>query len=107
MGTENWNSGDSITKYYNIDLNTQKIVSLKDLLGENYIGKVNESILRQVETKAKETGISFWSPEEGGFTGISDDICFYINKAGNPVVVFEKYEIAPGFAGKIKFEMER
>lgn len=107
MGTESWNSADHERKYYNIDLNSQKVVSLKDLLGENYIEIANESIKKQIETKSQELGIQFWTPEEGGFTGISDDVCFYINKANNPVIVFEKYEIAPGAAGAVEFEIER
>lgn len=107
MGTENWNSADHERKYYNIDLNTQKIVSLKDLLGEDYLEKANESIKTQMKTKSQEMGITFWTPEEGGFTGISDEVCFYINEAGNPVIVFEKYEIAPGSAGAVEFEIER
>lgn len=107
MGTESWNSADHERKYYNIDLHSQKSVSLKDLLGEDYIEITNESIKNQIETNAQEMGITFWSPEEGGFTGISDEVCFYINEAGNPVIVFEKYEIAPGSAGAIEFEIER
>lgn len=107
MGTESWNSAAHERKYYNIDLNSQKIVSLKDLLGENYIEMANASIKNQMKTKAQETEIQFWTPEEGGFTGISEDACFYINKAGNPVIVFEKYEIAPGSAGAVEFEIER
>lgn len=107
MGTESWNSADHERKYYNLDLNSQKLVSLKDLLGEDYIAIANESIKNQIETNSQEMGIPFWSPEEGGFTGISDEVCFYINNAGNPVIVFEKYEIAPGSAGAIEFEIER
>ena len=30
-----------------------------------------------------------------------------MNEAGNPVVVFDKYEIAPGSSGEIEFEIER
>lgn len=107
MGTESWNSAAHERKYYNIDLRTQKIVSLKDLLGEDYIEKANESIKNQMKTKSQDMGISFWTLEEGGFTGISDEVCFYINKAGNPVIVFEKYEIAPGSAGVVEFEIAR
>lgn len=106
-GTESWNSANHVRKYYNLDLNTQKIVSLKDLLGEDYIGKANESIKNQMKTKSQEMGITFWTPEEGGFTSISDESGFYINQAGNPVIVFEKYEIAPGAAGAVEFEIER
>lgn len=107
MGTESWNSADHARKYYNIDLNTQKIVSLKDLLGEGYLEKANESIRNQMKTKSQEMDIQFWTPDEGGFAGISDETCFYINEAGNPVIVFEKYEIAPGSAGVIEFQIER
>lgn len=107
MGTESWNSADHERKYYNLDLNSQKLVSLKDLLGEDYIAIANKSIKNQIKTNAQKMGIPFWSPEEGGFTGISDEVRFYINNAGNPVIVFEKYEIAPGSAGAIEFEIER
>lgn len=29
-----------------------------------------------------------------------------MNEAGNPVIVFEKYEIAPGAYGELEFEIE-
>lgn len=107
MGSENWNSAHNETKYYNIDLHSGRLVSLKDLLGDDYIQTVNESIKTQMKTRSQETGILFWTPEEGGFTGISEDTCFYINKSGNPVIMFEKYELAPGSEGAIEFEIER
>lgn len=107
IGTESWNSAYQQRKYYNIDLNTEKIVSLQELLGEDYIEKVNESIKNQMITKSDKMGITFWTPEEGGFTGIDDEVCFYMNESGNPVIVFEKYEIAPGSAGSVEFEIER
>lgn len=107
MGSENWSSAYNTAKYYNIDLNSGDAVSLKDLLGENYVSKVNESIAKQMKIKSQETGIEFFSPEEGGFTEISDDVRFYINEAENPVIVFEKYEIAPGSAGTPEFEIKK
>lgn len=107
MGSENWNSAHNETKYYNIDLHSGRLVSLKDLLGDDYIQTVNESIKTQMKARSQETGILFWTPEEGGFTGISEDTCFYINKSGNPVIMFEKYELAPGSEGAIEFEIER
>ena len=56
---------------------------------------------------SKEDGITFWTPEEGGFTGITEETPFYINENENLVIVFEKYQIAPGSAGDIEFEIER
>lgn len=106
-GSESWNSAYQETKFYNLSLKSGEIVSLKDLLGEDYIQTANESIKKQMEIKSQESGIEFWTLEEGGFTGISEDACFYINESGNPVIVFEKYEIAPGSAGTVEFEIKR
>ena len=104
-GTENWTSAYSETRYYNIDLKNEKLVTLEDILGEDYITIVNTDIQRQMQSR-EESGEVFFTPEEGGFTGISDDVKFYINESGNPVVVFGKYEIAPGSAGEVEFEIE-
>ena len=40
-----------------------------------------------------------------GFESIEEDQDFYINEAGNPVLIFEKYEIAPGYMGQPEFEV--
>ena len=104
-GTENWTSAYNETRYYNIDLKSEKLVTLEDILGEDYITIVNTDIQRQMQSR-EESGEVFFCPEEGGFTGISDDVKFYINESGNPVVVFGKYEIAPGSAGEVEFEIE-
>ena len=88
-GTENWTSAYSETRYYNIDLKNEKLVTLEDILGEDYITIVNTDIQRQMQSR-EESGEVFFTPEEGGFTGISDDVKFYINESGNPVVVFGK-----------------
>lgn len=103
-GTENWSTAYSESRYYNIDVNTGKMASLADFLGEDYIAAVNESIRRQIGER-REAGEAFWIEEEGGFSGITEDAKFYVNEAGNPVIVFEKYEIAPGSSGEIEFEI--
>lgn len=41
------------------------------------------------------------------FLGISEDAKFYINENNRPVIVFEKYEIAPGSSGEIEFEIAK
>lgn len=103
-GTENWNNANSESKYYNLDLNTGKSVTLKDMLGDDYVELVNKSIREQIAERQK-AGEIFFTAEEGGFTGISKDFKFYINKNNHPVIVFEKYEIAPGSSGEIEFEI--
>ena len=46
-----------------------------------------------------------FAPEEGGFETIEAEPDFYVNEKGNPVIVFEKYAIAPGAMGEVEFEI--
>ena len=101
-GTENWTNANSESKYYNLDLRTGKLVTLKDMLGSDYVELVNESIREQIAERQK-AGEVFFTAEEGGFAGISEDAKFYINEDNRPVIVFGKYEIAPGSSGEIEF----
>lgn len=103
-GTENWTSAYAQSRYYNLDLENMKYVSLKDLLGENYIGIANESIRSQIAA-LEASGSTFFAVGEGGFETITEDTSFFINEKGNPVIVFEKYEIAPGSMGNPEFEI--
>ena len=107
QGTENWSSAYSETKYYNIDLKDNKMVTLADVLGHDYDRIDDESILRQMENMEEKEGIAFWSKSEGGFTGVTDKTVFYMNEKENPVIVFDKYEIAPGAYGKLEFEIDK
>ena len=103
-GDENWSSAGDTINYYTMDLANMKMLTLEDLLGENYIEIANDCIYKQMKDMEAK-GISFFSAEEGGFTGITPDTGFYLNQKGNPVVVFAKYEIAPGAFGPIEFEI--
>lgn len=103
-GTENWTSAYSVSRYYNLALSTGKMVTLEDMLGSDYIELANIGIREQMAER-QDAGEVFFTAEEGGFTGISEDVKFYINKDNHPVIVFEKYEIAPGASGEIEFEI--
>lgn len=87
-----------------MDLSTGKTVTLKDMLGDNYVELANRDIGEQIADRQR-AGEVFFTAEEGGFTGISEDAKFYINENNRPVIVFEKYEIAPGSLGEIEFEI--
>ncbi len=103
-GTENWTNAYNESRYYNLDLGTGEMVTLKDMLGDDYMELVNDSIKKQIAEKQK-SGETFFTEEEGGFAGISEDTKFYINGENHPVIVFEKYEIAPGSSGEVEFEI--
>ena len=102
MGSENWTSAYSETRYYNFDLEKGRQVTLEDLLGEDYAAIADASILSQIPEKEAQSGLDYW---EEDFTGVTEDTKFYINEAGNPVIVFGEYEIAPGAAGQPEFEI--
>lgn len=103
-GTESWTSAYAETRYYNLDLKSNEFLTLEDFLGENFIEKANAEIRAQIETRT-QAGESFFTAEEGGFETITENSSFYVNEKGNPVIVFEKYSIAPGAAGEVEFEI--
>lgn len=106
-GAENWTSAYAENYYYNLDLTNMKYLTLKDLLGEDYIAKANVSIKAQIAEREKDGQSTFFTAQEGGFETITEATSFYINEKGNPVIVFKKYEIAPGFMGCPEFEIVR
>lgn len=93
--------------YYNIDLETGKELTLRDLLGPNYKEIVRQRIRQQIEErKEKDPDAYFYSEEELASFGMTlDDPGFYLNEKGNVVVVYPKYEIAPGYMGIQEFEI--
>lgn len=100
MGTENWTSAYSETRYYNLDLKNGKLLTLKDVLGEDYKQIADEEIRRQMQERAASGSVYF-----EGFEGIDEYTPFYLNESGNPVIVFDKYELAPGSEGQQEFEI--
>lgn len=103
-GSENWTNAYAETRYYNFDLEKGRRVTLEDLLGADYKEIADEAILSQIPEKEAQSGMDYW---EEDFTGVTEDTNFYVNEAGNPVIVFGQYEIAPGAAGEPEFEIVR
>ncbi len=103
-GTESWTSAYAETRYYNLDLKNNEFLTLEDFLGQDYVEKANESIRAQIDERM-QNGETFFTSEEGGFETIEADQSFYVNENGNPVIVFEKYAIAPGAMGEVEFEI--
>lgn len=93
--------------YYNIDLETGKNLTLCDLLGPDYVKRANDAIKAQIEKRVAD-GDSFFGYgnddfNDYKFTTISDETKFYVNEDEQAVVVFDKYEIAPGYMGFVEF----
>lgn len=107
---ENWCGAYGVRYYYNLNLKEGAHITLKDLLGENYVETANASILSQMEERMKaDSNLVYWDGSDGmtGFETITEETKFYINESGNPVVAFDKYEVAPGAFGIQEFEIKR
>lgn len=96
-GSESWTTAYSEERYYNLDMETGKWITLRDVLGDDYAQAAARSILGQIEQRRAEDGTEYWTDE---WSGIDDSTKFYMNQDQNPVIVLEKYEIAPGAAAE-------
>ena len=90
---------------YNIDLEAGREVTLRDLLGPDYVALANAAVEAGIAAHEAADPDATYFHDEIGFTSIDEDQAFYINEAGNPVILFEKYEIAPGYMGQPEFEV--
>ncbi len=102
-GTESWVSAYSEERYYNLDMETGKWVTLRDILGDDYARIARQSILSQIEQRQAKDGMEYWADK---WTGIDDNTKFYMNQDQNPVIILEKYAVAPGGAGQLEFEID-
>lgn len=91
--------------YYNIDLESGRILTLKDLYGNDY---------KEITAKSIENTISNWTDEQKemlfedvSFVDLIDENTdFYINQSNEIVAVFGRYEIANGAAGTLEFTIQ-
>lgn len=92
--------------YYNIDIESGRILTLRDWLGDDY---------RQIAAGSIEETIAGWDEEQKALLWedlsvidlISENTNFYLNADGDAVVVFDKYEAAVGAAGVLEFPIRQ
>lgn len=108
-------SGSSNTSYklYHIDKKSGKIVQLSDLFAENsdYVSAISTDIRRQMSEQMQQNeDLVYWLDAEypeWNFSTIQDNQNFYFAENGNIVILFDKYEVSPGFMGTPKFEIPK
>ena len=106
-------SGYQQAKFFHIDKKTGKEAVLSDLFveGSDYVGIISENILTQMrEQMAEDEGkIYFFEGsgnediDESDFKQIKEDQNFYFNENKELVIVFDEYEVAPGYMGVVEF----
>ena len=88
---------------YNIDLEAGRELTLRDVLGPDYVELANAAVRVGIAAQEAADPEADFFHDQFGFTSISEDQLFYLNENGEPVVVFEKYAIAPGYMGMPEF----
>ena len=104
-------SGYMYSRYYNINKETGERAELKDLFqdGSDYAAVISENIKEQMRDrmKADESQTYFISGDDTttgeGFTQVKEDQNFYFDENGQLVIVFDEYEVAPGYMGIVEF----
>lgn len=97
-----------VYKQYSLQERLRYIIPL---FGKEYKRIVDKEIETQVKERAKKDRNLLYYYEKfyasKGAKGIEENQQFYINKSGNPVIVFDKYIIAPEYAGIQEFEIKK
>jgi hypothetical protein len=89
--------------YFTIDLENNRIMSLTDLLGDDYKNKIISVIAEDYKMKSEEYFDTTGEDIETGQLFIRDDLSFYMNNNKEIVVVFGKYELKPGALGRPEY----
>lgn len=98
-------------KIYHIDKQAGKMVTLKDLFqeGADYKTPISENIKQQMkEQMAQDESKTYYIDSEmpeWDFKELPDNANFYVNESGKLVIVFDEYQVAPGYMGVVTFEI--
>lgn len=90
------------TVFYNIDMETGNCMTIREYLGNEYKRMIFESISSEIGSWSEDQKSLLWEDLDIESL-ITEDMPYYIDENENAVIVFEKYEIAAGAAGEIKF----
>ncbi|MBE6112433.1 MAG: DUF3298 domain-containing protein [Peptococcaceae bacterium] len=101
--------GAETVHYYNLDKISGRYVLLADLFREDadYVAAISENIKEQMAQRMEADenvvyDINCELPEDN-FQQIAENQTFYQNQNGQLVIVFNEYEVAPGFMGCPEF----
>ena len=106
-------SGYEYYKYYTVDKQTGKTVSLGDLFeeGSDYLNILTQDIRSQMAARMQADENMYYflnDPEvpESNFTQLNPDANFYFNAEGSLTIVFDEYDVAPGYMGPQEFVVD-
>ena len=99
-------------KIYHVDKKKDKIITLAELfVSDDFKERINNEIKKQMLSKmAEDESVVYWvnnKIEDWNFKTIEENQEFYFSEDGNIVIVFDKYEVAPGAMGTPEFEIDK
>lgn len=91
-------------KFYTVDLKTGEVYNIEHFLGSDYQNIVKKSVQQQIaENKEKYPNLMYFDEAVNNLK-ITNEQPFYINKDNQVVVVFNQFEIAPGYMSLPEFQ---
>lgn len=102
-------SGTEYVKIFTVDKSTGQVIGLRDLFpGQPHmLSDISGNIRAQMEEQmaADENVVYYLNSDtpEWDFKGLSGDESFYLDPKGQLVIVFDEYQVAPGYMGAVEF----
>ena len=106
-------SGAEYVKIFTIDKGTGEVVSLNHLFqGDNKIlEQISDNIKSQMaeQMAADDSKVYYYNSEQPDedFKGLKGEESYYFNEKGEIVIVFDEYEVAPGYMGVVEFTIPK
>lgn len=102
-------SSSTTFQYDTIDKERGLLLSLPGLFkNDDYIEDISDYLIETMNHQmAEDENVIYWvsDDEMDPFTKIDPDQSFYISPENKLVIAFDKYEIAPGYMGVLRFEI--
>lgn len=109
MVTETTASSNTYYKFYHIDRTTGNYVTFESLFEQEDFQILEQWIVEDMKAQMEEdSSKTYWIEETAlgqTLTALDEDQNFYFNDKGNLVIVYDKYEVGPGFMGCPEFEI--
>lgn len=100
------------TKDFTIDKDSGSVVKINELFTSEQLNLIAENIVEQMKEQMQvDSTVSYWLSDDPqnddlAFTSFTGDEDFYFDEFNNLVVVFDKYEVAPGNMGVVRFTID-
>lgn len=97
-------SSDSYARFYHIDRTKGIYVHLNDILNEDEMKDVETYLINTMQAQMEQNeDIAYFLDDEIEIEILREDSNFYFNENKDLVIVYNKYDIAPGYMGCPEF----